>query len=98
MPGRASHSLLEKGDQHLLHLFTQVTCCQQVTQQRAGQRPERILVEMRGRDRPECVSFCIFTNVSGKRQKNPSAGYSQRGERAWGRGQAFLFFYLYFLQ
>lgn len=53
--------------------------------------PRGTLVQMRGRDRPKCVSLCIFMSVSGKRQKNPSAGYSQRGERAWGRHFCFSF-------
>ena len=53
--------------------------------------PRGTLVERRGRDRPKCVSLCIFINVSGMRQKNPSAGYSQRGEQAWGRHFCFSF-------
>ena len=40
MSRRASHSPLEEEDQHLPHLLTQVACCQQVTEQRAGRRPE----------------------------------------------------------
>ena len=53
--------------------------------------PRGTLVERRWRDRPKCVSLCIFINVSGMRQKNPSAGYSQRGEQAWGRHFCFSF-------
>ena len=54
---RASHSLSEEGDQHLLHLLTEVTCRQQVTEQRAGRRPEARWLKGEGKTGP---NVCLF--------------------------------------
>ena len=54
---RASHSLSEEGDQHLLHLLTEVTCRQQVTEQRAGRRPEARWLKGEGETGP---NVCLF--------------------------------------
>lgn len=41
-----------------------------------------------------CVSLYIHKRLW-QETKNPSTGYSQRGEGAWRRGQAFVFLFVF---